>query len=156
MKWVWKVDGQGNISDRRMPGCDRAAFDAWDAAMKRRLGWRAGLDFGRKRDSGGGWTLASRHWPHKLCWDWFICWQPRGALADGERRVGVIYCYRHLAILLGRASIAYHWQDYGDMVAGQYKAEAPVVRYPWGGVGGGEKGRLPRSIRKLLDVENDD
>lgn len=156
MKWVWKIDGEGNASDRRMPGCDRAAFDAWDAAMRRRLGWRAGLAFWKKTNTAAR-VVVSRHWPHRLCWDWALWFEPyRGAKRDGERRIGVIFCYHTLTLDLAVFALSFRWQNYGEMVASQYKADAPVVRYPWGGIGGGEKGRLPRSLTKILLDANDD
>ena len=47
------------------------AFDRWDAEQRRKAGPLAGLRF--------HWNHGphlSRHWPHLLCWQWMIRYEP--------------------------------------------------------------------------------
>jgi hypothetical protein len=106
-----------------------AEFDAWDRAMRKRLGRFAGLRFFQRTNT-GGWNVISQHWPHKLCWDWFINWSPyRGAHWDGPRMVkfwGPSYGSMGAWLWFGR--LALHWQDDGWMGAcGPRGADAPKI-----------------------------
>ena len=58
------------------------AFDAWDRA-KRRANPIAGLRFFQSTSSGRCVNVASRHWPHLLCWQWLLTWSPPAP--DGPR-----------------------------------------------------------------------
>lgn len=114
MRWTWRFTTAGNASRCHGEGTDRAAFDAWDVATQRRLGWRAGLTFWAKTNTNGR-ILISRHWPHKLCWDWSLAWEPyRGRERDGERTIGLVYGYGSCTVHLAICRFRYSWQDYGD------------------------------------------
>lgn len=132
---------------------DRAAFDAWDCAMRRKFGWRAGLSFWT-RESGGGRVLIARHWPHKLCWDWAVYWMHN----NGRRqflihRINVNGGGFQIYVMLWSRLLLVSRQGYGDTVAGDYKAVAPVVRYPWGGIGGGEIGRTIEERARFAEAD---
>ena len=106
-----------------------AEFDAWDRAMRKRLGRFSGLQF-FTRNNTNGWSLISLHWPHKLCWDWFIAWDwYRGPKWDGPRRIkfrGPAYGSMGADLWIGKLRI--HWQDYGWMArSGPHKLEAPEI-----------------------------
>ena len=47
-----------------------AFLEAWNEKKRAENRW-AGLSF-FQRDTGGGLILASRHWPHNLCWLWSL------------------------------------------------------------------------------------
>lgn len=105
-----------------------AEFDAWDYAMRKRLGRFAGLDFFRHNNTGGR-NLVGRHWPHKLCWDWFISWNPWRKDYDGPRRFrvwGPRFGSMGIEFWFGR--LTFHWQDDGWMGAcGPLGLDAPKI-----------------------------
>lgn len=53
------------------PEPSRAAWDAWDAAQKRRLGWRSALRRGDTDDLGNP-VLLTWHWPHRRFASWRV------------------------------------------------------------------------------------
>lgn len=107
-----------------------AEFDAWDRATRQRLGLLAGLTLMSKNNT-GGYQVVSRHWPHKLCWDWTLGWHPhRPGYDDGCRRVFFRWSHDYrvgeLGIWFGTIRLA--WQDYGYMArSGSYAQEAPKI-----------------------------
>ena len=58
------------------------AFEAWDRKQRRARPF-AGLAFFRPA-SDASTIIASRHWPHLLCWQWLLSWKPYRA--DETRR----------------------------------------------------------------------
>lgn len=108
-----------------------AEFDAWDRACRKQLGWRAGLRFFRKSNTERSWVLASRHWPHLLCWSWSL-WGGfrRSAYWDGPRRLGLVVSrkYRFVEIDFLGPYLRLTWQDYGHMPAcGAPRTSAPKI-----------------------------
>lgn len=99
--------------DRRSLHLFKAEIAAWSRRQKLRRPW-AGLH-GPRRDSGGGLTLLSRHWPHLLCWSWLIAWQPRRA--DFGRKL----CWRIGKLphnhVFDLGPFVVRWQTYGVMVS---------------------------------------
>ena len=82
------------ISKRLVVSLERGRFDhieeravngdqiaAWSRRWKKSLGWRSGLRFFKKTNERFCYSIASRHWPHLLCWQWFLCcgWNKRRA-----------------------------------------------------------------------------
>lgn len=110
-----------------------AEFDAWDRAMRKRLGFWAGLSFLQRHgtEKRATITIAARHWPHKLCWDWCIHWSPYRRGFDGQRQVRFwlkpsIGNSIGAALWFGRITLS--WQHYDHMpVSGPMGADAPKI-----------------------------
>jgi hypothetical protein len=49
----------------------REEFNQWNLEQKKKNRF-AGLCFFKKTQQEGDWIIASRHWPHLLCWSWGI------------------------------------------------------------------------------------
>lgn len=96
-----------------------AAFDAWDRAQRKRLGFFAGLKVRR-------WAV-SRHWPHLLCWSWALEFERRTSF--GWRQfVPIIVTPGYVAFGCWW-SIALRWQACGYMGGlGQY-ANHPKIEW---------------------------
>jgi hypothetical protein len=108
----------------RKDAVNAAEFDAWDKRMKRKCGFFAGLRFFEGRiDS--GLTIAYRHWPHKLCWDWLVRIHTVRPKYDGKRR----FLFWHRQSLRGGQlwlwfwCISWVWQDSDWMVKDHFKRE---------------------------------
>lgn len=112
-----------------------AEFDAWDNRMRKQLGFFAGLSFFERHNPTKRpkrtWTLAARHWPHLLCWDWTVWWQPYcDKHWDGDRRLKLRWApqYGSVGIDLWFGHLSLHWQNYGHMaVSGPMGADAPKI-----------------------------
>ncbi len=95
-------------------------WEAWDAAKRKKLGFFAGLKFWSKTNTPHSRVLLSRHWPHRLCWDWSI-WigMHRGAHWDGPLKLAFIVArqYRSVDIRLLWFKMHWTWQNYGYMPA---------------------------------------
>lgn len=118
------------MNDMRDKAREREAtrdYKAWSLAWKRRLGWRAGLSFWR-RDSAGGLTIASRHWPHLLCWSWLVSWQrvPLGFRLGPWRFSRTMF-----GLAFGRRQIVLHRQRYDYMPAVNLSREAPPINWAY-------------------------
>lgn len=124
------------IDVRRPPSWqDRAEnlpeWRRWDRQMRRRVGWRAGLNFWTKTNMRGSRVLLSRHWPHLICWSWSI-WVGRWRAGyDGPLRLSlhVSRYYRHADLWLFWWYVRVSWQDYGHMACSRYEGEAPEIRW---------------------------
>lgn len=57
------------------------AFIEWDKSKRRELGPFAGLSLFRRTSSKRTFNVASRHWPHLVCWQWILSW----SLPAGKR-----------------------------------------------------------------------
>lgn len=129
MNWVWKVD-LTPAARWEDSASNLDVWRQWDATMRQRCGWRAGLAFWGKTNTEGGRVLLSRHWPHRLCWSWSI-WVGlrRGVDMDGPSRVSLVIGrpYRFCEIQIVRAYVRVTWQNYGWMVASRYEAGAPTI-----------------------------
>ena len=112
----------------------QAAFDAWSARMKRRLGPLAGL--GLRRTNVWGQLTLARHWPHLLCWSWSLWFGLYRPWKTGERWFGA-YRLRYpngggqAGLRLGVVSFTYSRQAY-DRIAttGSLGADAPRIHPP--------------------------
>lgn len=108
-----------------------AEFDAWDYALRCKLGFFTGLKFFQRHSSQSrtAWTVAARHWPHKLCWDWCIHWTPWSEHYDGPHRLRVWlprYGSTGFECWFGRLHLS--WQDDGWMGAvGPLGVGAPKI-----------------------------
>jgi uncharacterized protein YdaU (DUF1376 family) len=95
-----------------------AEWKAWDRAQRTRLGFFSGLKFWGTTNTPGSRVLLSRHWPHRLCWDWSI-WVGlhRGADWDGPLKVAFIVSrkYRNVNISLLWFKLNANWQNYQHM-----------------------------------------
>lgn len=125
--WDWT---RPNNWRERATAKSLAAFDAWDRAQRKRLGWRAGLRAWSKTNVARRRNLLSRHWPHKLCWDWLVCASivlPVNAETNGLKLI-LSRRYRHVDVVLGPLHIHAAWQDSGYMAGvGPYRTEAPKL-----------------------------
>ena len=135
-----------NIADRLIVGIDLekprdwrdgaynlAEWKAWDRAQRKRLGFFSGLAFWTKTNTPRSRVLLSRHWPHRLCWDWSI-WvgMHRGAEWDGPLKVAFIVSrkYRNLDVSLLWFKAHVHWQNYQYMGGlGPNGEECPKIRW---------------------------
>lgn len=108
---------------------DPRPFMAWDAAWRKKLGFFAGLRFFQRTSDRRSCTIASRHWPHKLCWDWSLSWtwavgryyypEWRWRWSFSRRRI-------HIGLLIGHFD--FQSQGYGYMRAlGPDYADAPRI-----------------------------
>lgn len=115
----------------RSDAVNLAEFDAWDRGMRKRLGFFAGLIFFQRHgsDNRTAWTVAARHWPHKLCWDWCVHWTPWKEHYDGPRRLRAwlpSYNSTGIECWFGRLSLA--WQHYDHMAnVGPIGMDAPKI-----------------------------
>lgn len=95
-----------------------AEWQEWDAAQRRRLGFFSGLKFWSKTNTERSRVLLSRHWPHRLCWDWSI-WVGlhRGAHWDRPLKLALIVSrkYRNIDVSLLWLKINVNWQNYQYM-----------------------------------------
>jgi hypothetical protein len=105
------------------------AFDRWDAAQRRKHGFFAGLRFFCRANEPLNWLVASRHWPHKLCWDWSITAGIRRPKYDGHpMRISFVLSRKYRSIDVALILFKFHaaWQNYGYMPnSGPDKQEAP-------------------------------
>lgn len=103
--------------DRATPASLRA-FEAWDRGWKRRLGPTAGLAFWTRTNTPGCWNLVSRHWPHKLCWDWLVSLSVRQRRNDTP--LGLLFSlhrrYRYASLTLLWVNLYLTWQNDDWMV----------------------------------------
>lgn len=106
-----------------------AEWEAWDRSWRKRLGWRAGLNFWSKTNQDGARVLISRHWPHRLCWSWMV-WVSRNRPGYEKNRIGLVVVrpYRVFNLMLWKWRVSFHWQDSDYMVGlGHYKNGAPKI-----------------------------
>jgi hypothetical protein len=108
-----------------------AEWDAWDRAWRHKLGWRAGLKIWGQTNMAGSRTLISRHWPHRLCWDWSV-WVGRWREGhDGPRRCSIVVSrpYRFAEIWVWTHYARLSWQNSQWMVAvgPTYRPGAPKI-----------------------------
>ena len=101
---LWRVDRQCTARAR-----------AWSKREKRRQGWRAGLRL-LSRINDHRFTIASRHWPHLLCWSWLLEWHRHRVGYDGRRR---LFGFRYSRVagqvsckLLWLGRVHFSWQTY--------------------------------------------
>lgn len=92
-------------------------WESWDRAKRKERGWFAGLDFWKRTNVPSRYTLLSRHWPHRLCWDWSISVGLVRPLYDGSRKVSFILSRKHriLDICLIFFNVHAAWQNYQYM-----------------------------------------
>lgn len=97
--------------DWRPDALNVSEWEAWDRVQRKRLGFFAGLQFFHANNTGGV-QFASRHWPHRLCWDWTIGWHPFRQGYDA-RRLGFwrATCGDYFEIGLWFGRIIYSWQN---------------------------------------------
>lgn len=125
------------IDLRRAPRWEEHAsnldeFRQWDRAHRKRLGFLAGLQFWGKTNTPHSRVLLSRHWPHKLCWDWsmWVTWWHRDREEySGSRRLSLhlsLY-YRSIDLHFWLGSISLSWQNYGYMGGLAVKPPAPKI-----------------------------
>lgn len=114
-------------------------FNQWSNGWKRRMGFLAGLkvmslhwthpDPPHKRY----WTLtvASRHWPHLLCWQWLLHFRLQRGMPFEHRRFWQLSGYGRSWSFRWLWLFDLHWasQGYDAMVAEPFKSQAPLV-YP--------------------------
>lgn len=92
------------------------AYQAWDRSQRRAAPF-AGLRLFERTSDRYRFSLASRHYPHLLCWQWLLEWQ---FTKPGERR---FFCRYHSMFggwtlgLLWLGRIYYKRQNYDDMPA---------------------------------------
>lgn len=116
-------------------------FHRWSEGWKRSMGFLAGLKVLEwRKDSYGdpprrSWalTIAARHWPHLLCWQWFLELRPQRGM-PWERRhffsFHPTYGERGWTLrVLWLLQLYYATQRYDWMVAEPFKAQAPLL-YP--------------------------
>lgn len=107
-----------------------AAWDAWDRALRRRLGLRSALAFWGRTNVPGCRNLVACHWPHRLCWSWLLSatWVRKDRLAyagpNGLRLI-VSRRYRHADLHLWRLRLHAAWQDDQWMAAGHHRETVP-------------------------------
>lgn len=114
-------------------------FQRWSDSWKARLGWLAGLTLLRLR-----WvypdhpirpywvlTIACRHWPHLLCWQWLLEFRlQRGAPYEYRRLCAFIHRPRHWSLrLLWLFDLHWASQGYDYMAAEPFESSAPQI-YP--------------------------
>lgn len=115
----------------RESAANLSEWEAWDRIERERRGFFAGLKFWRKTNVPGSRVLLSRHWPHRLCWDWSV-WigLHRGKEYDGSLgvRINISRRYRVVNIDVLWLKFHVHWQGSQYMAAlGPFSAEAPKI-----------------------------
>jgi hypothetical protein len=101
----------------------------WDRAMRRKLGWRAGLSFWSETNVTGSRSLLARHWPHRLCWSWSI-WVGRHREGfDGPRHLSFVASrkYRFARLWFWWVYLNVSWQDSDWMAGLTYRDNAPKI-----------------------------
>ena len=117
----WRHDGHPD---------DVAAFDAWSRAQRRRHGWRAGLTFFRRTSDRRRIQIATRHWPHLVCWSWGLDFARGQHFGWRAWTPGLTWSSRHVSLRLGfNTEICLAWQGYGWMPAVNLKSLAPRIRW---------------------------
>lgn len=101
------------------------AYDAWDRKMRRKYGALRSIRwFGQTNEPQRRTMIASLHWPHRLCWSWFLDW----SVVHPECRGFKVTCaYSQFAIVLWCRQISFHWQNDNWMVGMQHRDEGPEV-----------------------------
>ena len=107
-------------------------FRQWDRDQRRKYGFLAGLQFWGRTNTPRSRVLLSRHWPHKLCWDWSVWvswWHRERAEYDGPRRISlhVSRFSRSADLHFWLGSIRLSWQNYGYMAARNAEPSAPKI-----------------------------
>lgn len=84
---------------------------AWDRKRRRELGFLAGLKW-FERLPNGRIMLVSRHWPHRLCWSWFIDLSRIRTDLGYPRKFGFVASRlaRQVRVALWSHELAFHWQ----------------------------------------------
>lgn len=104
---------------------------AFDRERRRRAPL-AGLRFFQRTSSAGWFLLVSRHWPHRLCWDWSLSWH-HPQRAKGEMHpLGLSVGNRwHQKVSLGLwfGSLSFVKQPYGYMLQTFGEDPAPKAIY---------------------------
>lgn len=114
-------------------------FVRWSEGWKRRLGFTAGLTLLELRKDHYGdpprksWALmiASRHWPHLLCWQWLLQLRPQRGMPWEKRRFFHFYRSHSQWTLRALWLLDLHWHvQHSDwMVAEPFRSQAPQL-YP--------------------------
>lgn len=104
--------------DWRDEAYNLAEWQEWDRTQRKRLGFFAGLKFWSKTNTPRNRVLLSRHWPHRLCWDWSV-WVGlhRGAEWDGPLKVAFTLSrqYRRVDLTVLWLKVDVSWQNYQHM-----------------------------------------
>lgn len=114
-------------------------FARWSDGWKRRLGFTAGLTVLRLRWTHPDrphkpyWTLtvAARHWPHLLCWQWHLSFRMQRGRRYEYRRLCHFWRHGRQWTFAWLWLFHLHWasQGYDCMVAEPFKSQSPML-YP--------------------------
>lgn len=105
-------------------------WSSWDRAQRRKRGILAGLVFWSKTNVPRSRVLLSRHWPHRLCWDWALWVSMHRPGYDGARSLSLVVTRKYRSVSLNLVFVRFRlsWQNSQWMVAsGPLRETAPKI-----------------------------